>query len=153
MSLADILDPSRVTVTLEASDKERTLEVLAGLLASSPGLPDPPTIARALAEREARGTTAVGRGVAIPHGRLDGVHASIGALAVSPSGVDFDSTDGEPVFLFFSFLTPRSGGHHAAAEHLRTLARVARPLRDDRTRSRLRDARTPKEVLALLRDW
>ena len=97
-------------------------------------------------DREAIGTTGVGQGVAIPHGRTDTVNSLVGAFGISKQGIDFDSLDGEPVHLVFLLLSPfDSGGHH-----LRALARISRLFKDKFFRQALIDARSVEEVLKII---
>jgi nitrogen PTS system EIIA component len=101
-------------------------------------------LGRALAEREALGSTALGNGIAIPHCRMKGLEEPLLALAVHPQGVDFGAADGQPVRVFAVLLTPDA----QPSAHLRLLAEVARRLRDERRVRALLAATSPESRLA-----
>ena len=146
-----MINAARTTVRFEARTKDAALRELAELFPASDRrgctIEDITTI---LTEREAIASTGVGSGVAIPHGRVPELETSLGALAVSPSGVDFDSLDGEPVYVFVCLLTPSHGGASGATAHLRALARVSRVLKQSRVRQAIRKADTVDEALSVL---
>jgi PTS system nitrogen regulatory IIA component len=131
---------------LRGESRERVLAEIAGALhAAQPAL-DAASLARALAEREAVGSTAVGNGVALPHCRLFGLDRLCLAVALHREGVDFDAADGAPVRLFVAVLSPAE----APSAHLRLLAELARRLRDPRRIERALAARGDAELLAAL---
>ena len=99
-----------------------------------------------LQERERISSTAIGDGVAIPHGKLPGLDKIYGAFARSPSGVDFNSLDGGPTHLFFVLIAPEN----AATDHLKALARISRLLKDESFRQRLLAGSTPQELFQLI---
>ena len=99
-----------------------------------------------LLERERISTTAIGEGVAIPHGKLAGVDRVLGAFARSPEGVDFASLDGGPTHLFFALIAPEN----AAADHLKALARISRLLKDEAFRRRLMAGRSTEELFTII---
>src|SRR6185503_21035524 len=102
-------------------------EEMAGCLADCYRQLDRQKVLDVLLERERISTTAIGEGVAIPHGKLAGVDRVLGAFARSPEGVDFASLDGGPTHLFFALIAPEN----AAADHLKALARISRLLKDE----------------------
>src|SRR5437870_13323846 len=112
-----------------------------GLVANHPAL-DEKRVLEVLLEREKISTTAIGEGVAIPHGKLPGVERVLGVFARSPEGVDFASLDGEPTHLFFTLIAPED----AAADHLKALARISRLLKDETFRRRLIEGKTSQEI-------
>jgi PTS system nitrogen regulatory IIA component len=116
-----------------------------GLVAHHPAL-DERKVLDVLAERERISTTAIGEGVAIPHGKLRGIERVLGIFARSPEGVDFASLDGGPTHLFFVLVAPEN----AAADHLKALARISRLLKDPRFRSRLLDAETKQDIFDII---
>ena len=145
------MSESRTTVRLESRTKDAALRELAGLFGEEVrGGSSVGEITTILGEREALASTGVGSGVAIPHARVPALEASLGALAVSRDGVDFESLDGEPVFVFVCILTPSHGGASGATAHLRALARVSHVLKQSRVRQAIRMAGTPKEALDVL---
>ncbi len=99
-----------------------------------------------LRERERISTTAIGEGVAIPHGKLPGVDRVLAVFARSPEGVDFASLDGAPTHLFFSLIAPEN----AAADHLKALARISRLLKDEVFRKRLMQAKNEQELYNII---
>jgi PTS system nitrogen regulatory IIA component len=148
MRLGEMLSEERVATTLAAPDKSAALDAIAALLVRGvPGL-DAPTIARILREREALATTGVGDEVAIPHGKHPHIDRLVAALALAPAGVDFDSVDHKPVRIFVGILAPE----RSAGDHVRALARVARILRNERTRARLLAAPTADALLQVIHD-
>jgi PTS system nitrogen regulatory IIA component len=103
-------------------------------------------VLQVLWERERISTTAIGEGVAIPHGKLAGIERVVGVFARSPQGVDFASLDGGPTHLFFVLLAPEN----AAADHLKALARISRLLKDAAFRSRLMEGQTREEIFQVI---
>ncbi|MBI5518217.1 MAG: PTS sugar transporter subunit IIA [Deltaproteobacteria bacterium] len=143
-----MLSEERVETTLVAPDKASALEAVAALLARGAPELGAAAIARVLRDREALATTGVGDEVAIPHGKHPGLKGLVAALALAPSGVDFDSVDGRPVRIFVGILAPEK----SAGDHVRALARVARLLRNERTRARILEAPTASTLLQVIRD-
>lgn len=133
MTITDILARERVLSGLSGSTKPEILEELAQLL--DPAVPGVgvPAIVSVLRERERLNSTAIGDGVAIPHGRLPQIEKVVAGFARCAPGVDFDSVDRKPTHLFFVLLAP----DHAAALHLKALARISRLLKDRDFRERL----------------
>jgi len=139
MEVLEILTADRVSVANEAegtaAEKPQALRRLASLLARGSGA-SASEIESVLVEREKVQSTGVGGGVAIPHGWIEGLERQFGAVLLCPKPIDFDAIDGEPVSILFAVVGPK----RAAGEHLKTLARVSRLLRDDHFRKRLLDA-------------
>jgi nitrogen PTS system EIIA component len=96
--------------------------------------------------REALGSTAIGQGIAIPHGKSEATDKLVAALAVSKKGINFDSLDGEPAYIFFLLVAPID----SAGPHLKALARVSRLLKDKFFRDSLKNTKTPKDILELV---
>lgn len=141
MRLADILSARRITVRLEATDKASALRALAELFVDDVEGIEPEEIARVFEEREALASTGVGSGVAIPHGRIEGVPSLLAAVGIAPDGVDFDAIDGRPVHIFVALLGPRN------LDHLKALARFSRLLRSESARRELLAAASPADAL------
>jgi nitrogen PTS system EIIA component len=146
MQLAEILHVGRVTVSLQASDKDGVLRALAKLFAATTEALDADEVFRVLADREALASTGVGSGVAIPHGRIGGVEQLQAALAVHRGGVAFDAVDGRPAHIFVAVLAPE----RQPSEHLKALARISRLLRDERVRQGLLEAEDAEAALDLV---
>lgn len=144
MQLDNILDPSGVVHRLEAGCKREVLQILAGHAQTLTGIPAP-DIMQTLLEREQLGSTAVGRGIAVPHGKVCGLPGITGILAQLQTPVDFDATDGQPVDIVFLLLAPEN----ARAAHLKALAKVSHFLRDPGTCDALRCAGSAEALFAI----
>ncbi len=144
MALSDLLSPKAVVLNLHARCKREALAALADRASAVTGA-DAGAIREALMEREKLGSTGVGRGVAIPHGKIEGLAAMTGLLAKLDQPIDFEAVDDQPVDLIFVLLAPMD----ASAAHLKALAKVSRLLRDERVREALRGAETPEALFAI----
>ena len=147
MQLRQLVDPSLVFIDLPAASRDSILRELAGRLESHGAVPDADDLYDKLVERESLGSTAIGRGVAIPHCKLADLDRVVVAVGLSRDGVEVEAPDQERVRLFFVVVSPES----SPAEHLQTLAAISKWLRDDRNLERIRRARTREEVNACLR--
>lgn len=147
MEIADLITPQSVVARLRATSKKQLLQELAKRAADTTGLPDR-TIFDVLLERERLGTTGVGDGIAVPHGKLPALRRLHGLFARLETPVDFAAVDDQPVDLVFLLLAPETAG----ADHLKALARVSRLLRDRSTCEKLRGADKPDALYALLTD-
>ena len=145
MEIEDLLNPMGVIAKLRATSKKQVLQELAKRAAEATGLPER-QIFEVLLERERLGTTGVGNGIAIPHGKLAGLKQLFGMFARLESPVDFDAIDEQPVDLIFLLLAPEAAG----ADHLKALARVSRLLRDRSVCEKLRGANQADAIYALL---
>lgn len=135
MEITDLVGPGAVLPRLKATSKKQALNELSILAASKTGLNER-EIFDVLLERERLGTTGVGQGVAIPHGRFAGIDKIYGFFARLDQPVDYDSVDDRPVDLLFMLMAPEDAG----ADHLKALARVSRLLRDKEICDKLRGA-------------
>jgi mannitol/fructose-specific phosphotransferase system IIA component (Ntr-type) len=144
--LSELLTPARVRVALEARTKDGVIEELVGVLRDTGAVDDAEGVLRAVRQREEVLSTGVGSGVAIPHGKSDGVAGLAMAAGVAVPPIDFDALDGQPVSLFFLLVGPES----AAGPHVKTLSRIARLVRRDDFRERLAAAASAEEFLAVL---
>mgnify|MGYP001553542183 CR=1 FL=1 len=145
MEIADLLSPEGVVPRLKATSKKQALQELAARCAKLAGLHER-TVFDTLLERERLGTTGVGHGIAIPHGKLPGLPRLYGLFARLDQPVDFDAIDEVPVDLIFVLLAPESAG----ADHLKALARISRLLRDRSVCEKLRGTDNPDALYALL---
>ena len=146
MHIADFISPERVVVRCQVGSKKRTLELVSGLIASAqPSLADT-EVFNCLVARERLGSTGIGHGIAIPHGRLKAADGPIAAFASLEKGVEFDALDGAPVDLVCALVVPAE----SSEEHLQILALLAELFGDASLRDRLRKAATPAELYALL---
>jgi PTS system nitrogen regulatory IIA component len=146
VKITDFLDVKTVSPALDHGEKNAVLEELAELLAANHSELEKKKVLEVLLERERISTTAIGEGVAIPHGKLAGVDRVVGAFARSPKGVDFASLDGGPTHLFFALIAPEN----AAADHLKALARISRLLKDEAFRRRLMAGETAEELFTII---
>ena len=146
MKITDFLSAQTVIPALTSQEKNAVLKEMAYWLASQHRPLDGQRVLEVLLEREKISTTAIGEGVAIPHGKLPGVERVLGVFARSPEGVDFASLDGEPTHLFFTLIAPED----AAADHLKALARISRLLKDAAFRSRLMQGQTSEEIFNII---
>ncbi len=149
MRITELLTPARVACGAEAGSKKRVLERLGALAVAD--IPDltPTEAFDSLVARERLGTTALGNGVALPHGRLAGARHATGALLTLAQGIDFDAPDGRPVDLLFALLVPAAH----TEEHLDVLAGLARMFSDARVCAALRGCTSGAGLLAAVADW
>jgi nitrogen PTS system EIIA component len=145
MLLTDLVAPNAIVPALKVSGKKQVLQELAGKAAELSGQSER-TIFETLQQREKLGSTGVGNGIAIPHGKLPKLDRLFGVFARLERPVDFEALDGQPVDLVFLLLAPEAAG----ADHLKALARVARLLRDSEVARKLRDSRDSEALYAVL---
>jgi len=145
MTLTDLVAPNAILPALKVNNKKQVIQELAARAAELTGQNER-AILEILTQREKLGSTAVGNGVAIPHGKLPKLGRLFGLFARLERPVDFEALDGQPVDLVFLLLAPESAG----ADHLKALARVARLLRDAETARKLRESRDADAVYAVL---
>ncbi|HET7005434.1 MAG TPA: PTS sugar transporter subunit IIA [Candidatus Binatia bacterium] len=148
MKIIDFVSVHTIIPALVSREKDAALEELAVGLAEKYDHLDPRKVLTVLQERERISSTAIGDGVAIPHGKLPGLDKIYGAFARSEPGVNFNSLDGEPTHLFFVLIAPEN----AAADHLKALARISRLLKDPAFRQRLMRGKNQQELFTLISD-
>lgn len=148
MKITDILDSSRIIPDLKGKEKGEVLEEMAAWLGARHRALDDAGLIKVLREREKISSTAIGDGVALPHGKVPGLDRICALFARSVGGVDFASLDGRPTYLFFLLVAPED----AAADHLKALARVARLLKDDSLREQLMKEESADRLYAALRE-
>ena len=144
-SLADILPVSHIILDAEISSKKRLFECVAQLLAEQSGLPQA-EVFDCLVARERLGSTALGQGVAMPHGRHASVPAATGAFVRLKTPIEFDAPDNKPVSLVFVLLVSEA----ATSEHLQLLGHLAGLFNEKSVREALHSCQTPEEARALL---
>ena len=148
IKLYQLLTADRVAADLAANSKKRTLEQVAELLHGGSGPVATTDIFNSLLGRERLGSTAIGHGVAIPHGRLPGLQQPIGAFARYPAGLDFDAADQEPVKLVFALLVPAE----CTSEHLALLAELAETFSRSEVREQLLQAHSADDLYRIFVD-
>lgn len=145
MEITDLLAPEAILPSLKAQGKKQLLQELAERAAALSGIPER-RIFETLIERERLGSTGMGQGIAIPHGRLAGLNRIVGMFARLDTPIAYDAVDNQPVDLVFLLLAPEGAG----ADHLKALARVSRLLRNQQTCEKLRATKDPEVLYALL---
>ena len=147
MKISEFLRKNAIKIGLEASEKEDALKELVDVLASIQDVGDRKAIVKALIERENLGSTGIGQGIAIPHGKTDKVKELVAVLGISKKGVNFEALDGELVYIFFLLVAPKE----TAGPHLKALAQISRLLRDSYFCELMRRCKNPEEVYELIR--
>lgn len=149
MKILDFVRPELIVADVAGQDKRAVLEELAAhLSAHTPGSGiESATLLRVLLERERLASTAIGEGVAIPHGKLP-VPRLVGCVGLSRRGVEFDSMDGRPTHIFFVLVAPEN----STGIHLKALARISRLFKDPDFRNRLMQAKDAADVFRVLAD-
>jgi len=136
MKVADFLQPDCVVPEIQGTTKAEVLPWMTAFLASHQEGIDPVVVYRVIEEREALASTAIGDGIAIPHGKLENLDRLVGVLGRSVAGLSFDSIDGKPTHIVFMLVAPAN----AAGVHLKALARLSKLFRDAAFRQRLMEA-------------
>jgi len=148
MKIVDLIKRDMVVPALQGTDKKAILEELAAYMAGHHTRIDRATLAKVLIEREALASTAIGEGVAIPHGKLSAVGEIVACLGRATAGVEFDSMDGHPTYLFFVLVAPES----STGAHLKALARISRVFKDPEFRRRLLAAPDAEAMYSVVAD-
>ena len=147
MKITELLDKRSIKIGVDATEKEDALKELVDILAEVKDIGDKKSIVRALIDRENLGSTGIGQGIAIPHGKTDRVKELVAVLGISQKGVNFESLDGELVYIFFLLVAPKD----TAGPHLKALAQISRLLRDSYFCELLRRCKTSDEVYDLIK--
>ena len=145
MKILDFVRPELVVADIRARDKQSVLAELAALLAAQVADIDADALTRVLVERERLASTAIGEGVAIPHGKM-GIDRLVGCVGLSRQGIDFESMDGRPTHLFFVLVAPEN----STGIHLKALARISRLFKDPDFRSRLMQATDAADMFRII---
>jgi nitrogen PTS system EIIA component len=145
MDLSDLIAPHGVIPSLKASNKKQALQELAAKAAKITGI-DAHEIFNTLLQRERLGSTGVGNGIAIPHGKINALGHIVGLFARLEEPIDFEAIDEEPVDLVFLLLAPENAG----ADHLKALARISRLMREPTAVEKLRASRDKDALYAVL---
>ncbi len=149
IELADLLTVDRIDTGCQLSSKKRLMERITSLLLQGRAQLDRKTVLQTLIERERLGSTGIGKGVALPHGRINGLDDVIGAVVVLANPLDYDAVDNESVRLAFGLLVPAQ----ANEQHLKILAHLARLFDDEMIRNKVFSANDNQEVFDLLTTW
>lgn len=150
MKILDFLNEKAISADLESEDKKGVIRELTDLLVEADELKPKikEDVVKVLLNREALGSTGIGQGVAIPHGKCEYVKELVGAFGVSKKGISFDSLDGEPAHIFFLLLAPVE----SSGPHLKALARISKLLKDKYFRDSLKNAENEKVLLKIIKE-
>ena len=146
MKIMDFLSPDAIAVDLKATDKKSAIVELVEMLKTTKKAKKTDEIIEVVLEREKLGSTGIGQGVAIPHGKTDVLQEQVGALGISRKGIEFNSLDGEPVHIVFLLVGPVE----VAGQHLKALSRISRLFKDKFLRQAIRDAKTKEEIVKII---
>ncbi|MBL7170931.1 MAG: PTS sugar transporter subunit IIA [Candidatus Omnitrophica bacterium] len=147
MRIIDFLSEKCISTNLKGRNKREVLEELVDLLVKAGEIEDKEEMVKVLLEREKLGSTGIGEGIGIPHGKTKTVKKLVAAFGRSEKGIDFDSLDGEPAYLFFLMVAPQD----SAGPHLKALARISRLLKEKDFREELMRAQSPEVLFAAIR--
>lgn len=147
MKILDKLPLEAILCDIKARDKKGVIEELAAPVALAANVKAEDMV-KVLLKRERLGSTGIGNGIGIPHGKMKGVSDLMLGFGTNPQGVDFESMDGKPTHLFFLLITPED----AAGQHLSMLAQISRHLKSDLFRQRLILAESAEEVMQIIRE-
>ena len=146
MKISEILNKELLIPNLQSKNKKGVLEELAGVLVAQGKLPDLEKVVEVLLDREKLGSTGIGDGIAIPHGKIKDLGGVVASFGRSREGVDFESIDQKPTHLFFLLMAPEN----SAGIHLKALARISRLLKDPSFRKRLMEAESQEELFQII---
>ncbi len=148
MKVTEFLSKKAIVMDIKSTKKEDAIKELVDSLIEGGDIEKRHRnkLVEALMSREALGSTAIGQGVAIPHAKADCVEKLIAAFGISKKGVEFDSLDGEPAYIFFLLIAPQD----SAGPHLKALARISRLLKDKYFRDGLRAAPDDKAIIKII---
>ena len=149
MNISDILSPDHIACAATSASKKKVLEDLSEIIAGHDTDLSPADIFDSLLTRERLGSTGIGNGVAIPHGRVANASKTVGAFLQLQEGIDFDAIDGQPVNLLFALLVPEE----STDEHLKILAMLAEMFSNADFCKKLSDAGSAEEIHRLLTQW
>lgn len=148
MKVLDFLNLDSIAIDIKSTTKKDVIVELCTLLHKNGKIAELDPVVTALLEREKLGSTGIGQGIAIPHGKSPTVEKLVAAMGISRRGIDFESLDGEPVHVIFLLVasTDSSGGH------LKALARISKLLKDKFFRQSLRDARSVEDIQKIIKE-
>ena len=147
MKIMDFLNPEAVSPNLQSTKKKEVIEELIDLLAKTGEIKNKDELVKTLLSRETLGSTGIGQGIGIPHGKSANVKKLIASFGLSKEGVNFESLDGEPTHIFFLLVAPEE----SAGPHLKALARISRLLKDKYFRETLIKAKDAEEIIKIIK--
>jgi PTS system nitrogen regulatory IIA component len=146
MKIMDFLSRDAIIVDLKSTDKKPAIIELVETLKSTKKIKKTDEIINVILEREKLGSTGIGQGVAIPHGKTDILHEQIGMLGISHKGIEFNSLDGEPVHIIFLLVGPVE----VAGQHLKALSKISRLFKDKFLRQAIRNTVSAEEIVKII---
>ncbi len=147
MKILDFLSTERIIPNMKARDKKGVIDELAQAVANTTTAENA-EIAKVLLEREQLGSTGIGDGIAIPHGRLSSIDSIIMGFGSSELGIEYDAIDDKPVNIFFLLLTPEN----STGGHLKVLAQISKLLKNKQFKTNLSNAKSTQEVLEIIQE-
>ena len=147
MKILEVLHKETILTDLKSTDKKGVLEELVAPVAERTGI-EAEKLVRILMEREQLGSTGIDGGIGFPHGKLKELDSLIVGFGLSRKGVNFESMDGKPTYIFFLLFTPES----STGLHLKLLARISRFLKNEEFKKRLRNIAAPDDVIAIIEE-
>ncbi|MBS3810040.1 MAG: PTS sugar transporter subunit IIA [Desulfobacterales bacterium] len=147
MKILDYMDRKAILTDLASADKKGVIDELAEPIAELSQL-DHREIVRVLIERERLGSTGIGGGIAIPHGKISGLESLVLGFGLSGKGVNFEALDSKPTHIFFLLLSP----DNSTGLHLRILARISKLLKEESFKAKLLGAKNPDDVIETIRE-
>ena len=148
MRIMDYLCKNAIAVDLKARNKKEVINEMVDHLVKANKISEKGKVVKILLEREELGSTGIGQGIAIPHGKTNQVDDVIISFGSSKQGIDFESLDGEPVYILFLLFAPLE----SSGIHLKALAKISRLLKDKYFRQALRDAKSAEEVIKVIKE-
>jgi PTS system nitrogen regulatory IIA component len=146
MKIMDFLSKDAIIVDLKSTDKKPAIIELVETLKNTKKIKKTDEIIDVILKREKLGSTGIGQGVAIPHGKTDILHEQVGVLGISHKGIEFNSLDGEPVHIIFLLVGPVE----VAGQHLKALSKISRLFKDKFLRQGIRDAAAAEEIVKII---
>jgi PTS system nitrogen regulatory IIA component len=147
MKILDVLQKEAILVDMKSTDKKGVLDELVDPIARIAGL-NHDDLVRVLMEREQLGSTGIGGGIGIPHGKVKALESLILGFGLSRNGVDFESMDGRPTYIFFLLITPEN----STGLHLKLLARISRVLKNDPFKEKLLIAKNQDDIINTIQE-
>jgi len=147
MKILDVLDKKAIIAHLHSNDKKTVIAELSEPVAQLAGIRHEDCV-RVLLEREKLGSTGIGEGIGIPHGKLKSLNRLVLGFGLSQKGVDFDSVDGRPTHIFFLLITPEN----STGLHLKLLARISRILKDQSFKDKLLMTKEQDEIIDIIKE-
>ena len=147
MKICDVLDREAILAELKSQNKKGILEELVAPVAKIAGV-NPESLVKVLMERERLGSTGIGGGIGIPHGKMKDIESLVLGFGLSRKGVDFESLDGKPTHIFFLLVTPEN----STGLHLKLLARISRILKNEPFKERLINASDGDEIFSIIKE-